>query len=60
MDKLGLANLEDMDNEIFRKIYFDKNKLEAAHDFIQKYGDSLTIDVLYEALPIFPWVYVKE
>ncbi len=61
-DELGLKNVlhMDADNESFSKIYLDKNKLKAAKDFIQKYGNSLTIDVLYEALPIFPWVYVNE
>lgn len=55
-EKLGLKNVEHMDNESFYKIYLDKDKLKAAKPFIQKYGDSLTIDELYEVLPIFPWV----
>lgn len=59
-DELGLDSVELMDNEIFRKIYLNKNILEAANAFIQKYGDSMTIDALYEVLPVFPWVYVKE
>lgn len=59
-DELGIANVEEMNNEIFRKIYLDNNKLEAANDFFQKYKYSLTIDVLYKVLPVFPWVYVKE
>jgi hypothetical protein len=58
-DELGLGNVEHMDNEIFRKIYFDKNKLKAAvallNDFIQNYGDSLTIDELYDDVPKFGW-----
>ena len=60
IDELGLAKVEAMDNEIFHKIYLDKNKLKAAKPFIKKYGDSLTLDELYEVLPVFPWVYVKE
>ncbi len=58
-DELGLANVEHMENEIFRKIYLDKNKLKAAvallNDLIQKYGGSLTIDELYESVPKFGW-----
>jgi hypothetical protein len=60
IDELGLANTEFMDNKTFRKIYLGKNRLEAAKDLIKIYGDSLTINALYEALPVFPWVYVKE
>jgi len=62
-DELGLGNVELMDNEVFSKIYMDKKKVEAAvalrDDFMQKYGDSLTIDVLYEFVPKFGWEYER-
>jgi hypothetical protein len=58
--KLGLKNIEEMDNEIFSKLYLDKNKLEAANAFIQKYGSSMTVEDLYQVLPVFPWQFVKE
>ncbi|MBM4289482.1 MAG: hypothetical protein FJ135_15300 [Deltaproteobacteria bacterium] len=63
-DELGLDNLEEMDNEIFRKIYLDKDKVEAAKaindNFIQKYGDPLDIDRLHECVPGFGWELIKE
>ena len=62
--ELGIDNLEDMDNEGFHKIYFDKNKIEAAvamnNNFIQKYGNSLSIETLYEFVPGFGWERIKE
>ena len=57
---LNLANTEFMDNEIFRKIYLDNHYLKIARKSIQKYGDSLSIDVLFDILPIFPWVPLEE
>lgn len=59
-DELGLDNVEDMDNDIFRKIYLDNNKLAAANDFMKNYKGSLSIDTLYKVIPIFPWKYVKD
>jgi hypothetical protein len=56
IDELGIAKVDEMENDIFSKIYLDKNKLKAAKLFIKKYGDSLSIDELYEVLPVFPWV----
>lgn len=60
IDELGLENTEFMDNEIFRKIYLDNNKLVAANDFMQESKGFLSIDALYDVIPIFPWVYVKD
>jgi hypothetical protein len=62
--KLGLDDLEDMDNEIFRKIYFDKKKIDAAmalqNNYIQNHEIPPPIDVLYEFVPGFGWEYIKE
>ncbi len=62
--KLSLADIEDMDNEIFWKIYRDKEKIEAAKtindNFIQKHVDSLDIDTLYKFVPGFGWEYIKD
>ena len=62
--ELGIDNLEDMDNEGFYKIYFDKNKIEAAvsiiNNFVQKFGKSLSIETLYDFVPGFGWERIKE
>jgi len=62
--ELGLDNVEKMDNEIFRKIYLDKNKIDAAmalqNNYIQKQEVPPSIDVLYEFVPGFGWEYIKE
>ena len=60
IEELGLDHTEYMDNETFRNIYLDKNKLEAANDFMQESRGFLSIDALYDVIPIFPWVYVKD
>ncbi|MGB8991374.1 MAG: hypothetical protein WCD80_04910 [Desulfobaccales bacterium] len=56
--------MEKMDNEIFRKIYLDKNKIDAAmalqNNYIQKHEVPAPIDVLYELVPGFGWEYIKE
>jgi hypothetical protein len=59
-EALGLDNMEYMDNNVFRKIYLDNNKIEAANDFINKYKGTLTIYILYKVIQIFLWVYVKD
>jgi len=62
--ELGLKDVEDMNNETFRRIYADKNKLEAAatlnDNFIKKYGNSLDVDTLYKFVPGFGWELIKE
>lgn len=45
-EMLGFDDVELMENEIFRKIYFDKNKIEPAKHFFQKSNFSLTTDEL--------------
>jgi hypothetical protein len=60
IEELGLANTEYMDNEVFRNIYLDNDHLKAANKFMEKYGDVLTIDLLYDILPVFPWVPLEE
>jgi hypothetical protein len=65
--ELGLKDIEDidnMDNSDFRKIYFDKKKIDAAvaiqNNFIKRYGNPITIDTLYEVVPGFGWEPIKE
>lgn len=62
--ELGLDNVEKMDNEIFRKIYLDKNKVDAAialqNNYLQKHEVPPPIDVLYKFVPGFGWEYIKE
>ena len=61
---MGLKNIEDMDNEGFRKIYFDNNKIDAAmaiqNNYIQNHEIPLSIDVLYKFVPGFGWELIKE
>jgi hypothetical protein len=63
-DEFDLDSLEEMDNETFRKIYLDKNKIKAAKaindSFIHKHGDSLNVDTLYEYVPGFGWELIEE
>jgi hypothetical protein len=58
-EEYGFASVEHMDNDIFYKIYIDKNKLKAAKDLIREYGKAMTIHVLYNIMPKFGWEYER-
>jgi len=62
--ELGHKDIEDIDNKEFRKIYFDKKKIDAAvtiqNNFIKRFGNPMTIDTLYEVVPGFGCELIKE